>query len=748
MTPLHWWAVGGAALGVALPIVIHLLTRPRGERRALPTFRFLRSSANFNTRRSRLRAILVLTTRALALALLALGFARLARRATTHAESGSIVLKRKVIVLDCSLSMRAVTGQTAAFDAARLMAQQVLAEGDTGAADLILAAHTPRAVFGQTSSNLIALKDEAAKARALPEALDINAAIDLAARSFAGLAEADLKTCELIVISDVQRSNWTKAGFAKVPKLVPVRVLKVRGSDGLNNIAIVSAGINGLAEAGAPIAAFAEVANFGAMPAEVDLELNFDGRSWSRHVSLPAGARSSVPLELADVAAGWRYGQFKLNLPATYSDALAEDNRYPLCVKVREARRVALVTAERAHEKGGPAYFLERGLSASADATVQVARFLPAQLEGEVDEALQRSDLLAVVNAGQLSDGQISTLARLLSGGMPVLYVSQNAIDADNIKALQSTLGAALRLPVQFTANKASAKSSALSNLLGTKGSDRDETNGRFLIWVDTQRRPFKIFGDNVTRFTQSMRLTGALASGGAPETGLDAQSILARYADGSAALLLAHAAGGKLAILNMSVGGDERHVGAQPLFVPLIQELSQELLENGAESGGGEAVASGGPALVSFKPNAPKKTADAAVSPTAKADGAYRLLRAEGGAVEDKSDEAPIFKADATAASLAWGHAGDPGVYLIENQGATLAAFAVVPPARDESDLAVLDEDVLKNRLAQERTLTVVGSKEMDQAAEQAKETYGYFFIAALAFLFLELGLLKAFKT
>ena len=50
MTPLHLWALGGAAFGAALPVLIHLLTRPRGLRRALPTFQFLSQSANFSTR--------------------------------------------------------------------------------------------------------------------------------------------------------------------------------------------------------------------------------------------------------------------------------------------------------------------------------------------------------------------------------------------------------------------------------------------------------------------------------------------------------------------------------------------------------------------------------------------------------------------------------------------------------------------------------------------------------------------------
>src|SRR5205823_2281478 len=115
-------------------------------------------------------------------------------------------------------------------------------------------------------------------------------------------------------------------------------------------------------------------------------------------------------------------------------DALPDDDKFPICINVRGGRQIALVTTERDGELGGPAFFLERGLSASPDSSVKVTRYQPGRLEGELDDALLRSDLLAIVNCGRLADTQTAAIGKLVSSGVPVLYVTQFNADADNLK--------------------------------------------------------------------------------------------------------------------------------------------------------------------------------------------------------------------------------------------------------------------------------------------------------------------------
>src|SRR6185436_20140360 len=158
-----------------------------------------------------------------------------------------------------------------------------------------------------------------------------------------------------------------------------------------------------------------------------------------------------------------------------------------------------------------------------------------------------------------------AALGKLLSGGVPVLYAAQFSADADNMKALEATLGSALRLPVDFGVLKSGGTTSGgTSALFGNRPAPRDASK-RFLVSVNTERRPFKVFGDAVARFTQGMALSGGLASSLRGDAGLDTESILASYSDGSAALVVTRVAAGRLAVLNMPIGVPGQHLAAFP---------------------------------------------------------------------------------------------------------------------------------------------------------------------------------------
>ncbi|MGD0094288.1 MAG: hypothetical protein ABSE73_30640, partial [Planctomycetota bacterium] len=403
--------------------------------------------------------------------------------------------------------------------------------------------------------------------------------------------------------------------------------------------------------------------------------------------------------------------------------------------------------AEPAGDAGGPAYLLEQGLLASPDATVKVARYSPARLEGELEDALWRSDLLAIVNCGRLSDGQAAGVGRLLTAGLPVLYVTQFNADADNLKALRAALGPALRLPLEFLPYRgAASQDGAAASLLSARGDGKRAAGDRFLVSVNVERRPFKVFGDALSRLTQSLRLSGGLASATVAAPAAESDPVLARYSDGSAALLLTRVAAGKLCLLNMAVGGEGRHLAAHPTFVPLLQELCLELLGGDAELGA-QMVTAG----CSFSLMIPHWLArEGSPSPPREGVGGgdWRLARAGGGLLPADTSDAPVFRTDTSGTTLYWSAAGEPGVYLVQHGGQTVSAFSVQPPTQEESDLTALDSAVLTGRLAGDRTLNVLGRAESERLADQGRERFDYFFLAALGLLLTELVLLKVFRT
>jgi len=94
------------ALAVAGPLIFHLIRRTTRERTVFSSLMFLRPTPPRLTHRSRLEHLLLLLLRCLALALLALGFARpfLRRTAPTDATPGQA--RRIAVLVDESASMR------------------------------------------------------------------------------------------------------------------------------------------------------------------------------------------------------------------------------------------------------------------------------------------------------------------------------------------------------------------------------------------------------------------------------------------------------------------------------------------------------------------------------------------------------------------------------------------------------------------------------------------------------------------
>ncbi|HVS52761.1 MAG TPA: BatA domain-containing protein [Opitutaceae bacterium] len=96
--------VGGAA--IALPVIYHLIRRTTRERTVFSSLMFLLPSPPRLSRRHRLEHLLLLLLRCLALALLALGFARPFLRQASLDDPTSARPTRLVVLVDTSASMR------------------------------------------------------------------------------------------------------------------------------------------------------------------------------------------------------------------------------------------------------------------------------------------------------------------------------------------------------------------------------------------------------------------------------------------------------------------------------------------------------------------------------------------------------------------------------------------------------------------------------------------------------------------
>ena len=89
VTFLHPWAAVAGLAALGLPLIIHLLTRPRPVRMPLSTIRFVRQAVQQKRARYRLRDFLILLLRSAAVCLLGWAFARPMLGAKPVVEQGA-----------------------------------------------------------------------------------------------------------------------------------------------------------------------------------------------------------------------------------------------------------------------------------------------------------------------------------------------------------------------------------------------------------------------------------------------------------------------------------------------------------------------------------------------------------------------------------------------------------------------------------------------------------------------------------
>src|SRR6266404_4038217 len=118
-----WMLAGLAAIG--LPILIHFLTRARPRRIAFPPYKFLIEACAGQQAVHRLRTIILLAVRCLAVLALVLLFTRPFLK-PAGAAANIENRKRVVLLVDASLSMRAAQHGVPLFNNAQAEAADVL----------------------------------------------------------------------------------------------------------------------------------------------------------------------------------------------------------------------------------------------------------------------------------------------------------------------------------------------------------------------------------------------------------------------------------------------------------------------------------------------------------------------------------------------------------------------------------------------------------------------------------------------
>lgn len=606
MALLAPWFIGGLAL-LAIPYLIHKIRRPEGERVKFSSVMFIPKVRREVIERRRIQHILLMLLRMLALAALALAFARPALRATP--DPGVAGRRGRVMVLiDRSYSMgygarlaRAKERAEAvikglspedrvgviAFDAApEMLARLAPPEGSGNETDES-AVFAGDAAPGSPAGSATAKSDmdsgsreaalEAVKLVSLTErATAYDAAMRLAQDELLAAREkVDNRPDRLMIylISDFQRSGVGDRPAWRLSPEIEFAAEDVAGDEAPRNLALSE--INLRKTSDGRLRVVGQVKNWSESDElSTDVALMIDGVEIEKHpLVVKPGAATQVsfirPLDEHATISGWlQIGPDDLEL----------DNRRYFVWSPPLRKNLVLLSAENEPGQYPASFFLSRALPNAPDLPWRVEQTKPDGVAGAIEGKAQPPDLVIAGDPGALTEPVAAALRNYVEGGGSTLLILGGS----------GPLGA----PVQVLLKAAGVGDVGL----------RFETSGEsfaMLSWIDFTHPVFAPFqGSRLNdfsqiRFTNFRRLdagqspnasnpsaadSAAASSTAASSSSPGAPRVVARFEPDDAgaeppAIVEAPLGKGRLVIWPFGLALEDGNLAKSVKFLPLLQE-------------------------------------------------------------------------------------------------------------------------------------------------------------------------------
>ena len=230
-----------AGLGIGLPILAHLLSRYQVQRTDWAAMRFLNRSVRVRTRQLRLRDILLMCLRCLAVILLVLAFAKPFIKDAANIPTGLGERRAGVIIaLDASFSMGHSDGSSSRFDQALEKVRTIMEgirPGDP--VSMVLLASEHRVVARNIVFDPARFAELLQTLEPSPEPLNL-ASVPQLLNSLADGMDAPQK--EIHIVTDMQARDWKEKpawltdAFNDLTRAAATTIVPVRG--GSDNLAI------------------------------------------------------------------------------------------------------------------------------------------------------------------------------------------------------------------------------------------------------------------------------------------------------------------------------------------------------------------------------------------------------------------------------------------------------------------------------------------------------------------------------
>jgi uncharacterized membrane protein len=584
---------------VAAPILVHLVRRTRARKIEFPALTFVRQVPQRTIRRRTFRNLLLLILRCLAILLIVIAFTRpfFSRRTAakdTNAAGATVVL------IDSSLSMR----REQMFRNAVQRAASTIDEAPNGERLAVLTFGNRYEVVSRFTNDKARLQSMVKALSAGWEGTDYEQALR-GAESLLGELKGETRK-RVILISDFQASGWNQANASyKLSGDIQLQTFDVGGSNPAPNVAVTNVDAHGVIFGQKYTENLSvQLGNFSDTPRDrlaVDFQIN-DQTVEKREVNLNARETKVVEFTGFNLTEGANRCVIEV-----MSGDFAPDNKFYFTIR-REAPAKALIVESAARGRSD-SFYLQSALNLSEAMPFNFT----LKTAGAVDPASIADNALIILNdPGALSPALAENLKRFVENGGQLIVSAGPHTDANSFnQSLRDVAPATMTEAVQ---NKTS-ESVAI-------------TDFKF------DHPIFEVFSD-------SGRLAAARVFGylrGQPKPNA---TVLARYEDGSPALIEGNAGKGRVLLFTSSLGPSWNDLPLTPLYLPLVHQMIRYV--GSREAGAWYALGQSFRVAKESKGDAPavdapdgtrltdnRLTADGDVLVTGRQPGFYRLRYAE----------------------------------------------------------------------------------------------------------------------
>lgn len=422
------------ALGLALPVLAHLINRQQVKKTDWAAMQFLNRSVRVRSRQIRLRDILLLALRCLALIMLVIA---LARPATTGGGWSWLPGEKRagvVIALDASFSMAHSDAGESRFDRALKhidVINENIKPGDP--VSLVLLGGEHRVVHRNVAYDPDRLAQTLRDAKPFAEPMDL----DSVAKSLQDLvADMDAPQKEVYIVTDTQARGWgddaapLRDALKQLANQASVFLVPVAG--GSENLAVTDLElVSGTLRKGSVARYQATVENFGESPASnVEVRCLVEGVQIDakRIPMIAPGATQTVSLFVPFYNAGPTRITAEID-----ADALQADNIRRTLAVVRE--RVSILCVDGSSGEAGrlivSALLARPDGSDNEDYAVRSMQW-PSFPIAETTDA----DIIVLSDVPEITQEQAKQLSRYVREGNGLIWFAGNNVKADKWNAL------------------------------------------------------------------------------------------------------------------------------------------------------------------------------------------------------------------------------------------------------------------------------------------------------------------------